>query len=44
MLVFSYLVLRDNFCVIIQNITKHVTTHAFSGLVVKVLKEWMKMF
>lgn len=44
MLLVSYLVLRDDFCVIIQNVTEHVTTHALSGLVVKVFKEWVKMF
>lgn len=39
----SHLVLRNDFCVIIQNITKHVTTHALSRLIVEVLKEWVKV-
>lgn len=40
----SHLVLRDDFRVIIQNVTKHVTTHALSRLIVKVLKERVEMF
>lgn len=40
----SYLFLGHNFCVIIQYIAKHVTTHALPGLVIKVFKEWVKMF
>lgn len=44
MLLSSHLVLRDDFCVVVQNVTKHVTTHALSRLVVKVLKEGVKMF
>lgn len=39
-----YLVLGDDFCVIIQHVAKHVTTHALPGLVVKVLKEGVEMF